>query len=165
MLLETKVTIIEDRPDRMVISESFKPQRWGGFGLRAEDFLLLVLYPFIRLVWGARKVSFDRAYQHVRIQNRFLFSGKVTEVPFSDIERFAFTPREKTVSAGGSGRQGPGDVGMAFTLDLEELFLVPVDGTPVKISTTYRNDRLIREIGVKITELTRKPFGDTPGKG
>ena len=111
-MLETRIKLIEDRPDRIVIGESLRPWQWGGLGFSPVQVALLLLFPFILMVKGTRKVAFDAAYQTVTADSRILFARRQKHVQFSDIENILLSPRRVTLVVGGTGtgRHTAGDV-------------------------------------------------------
>lgn len=153
-MLETRIKILEDRPDRIVVRQSLRPWQWGGPGV-----LAMLLSPLlISLIWLAidKKIVCDKFYQSVIVNNRFLVFQRRKEIPFSEIKSIILLPRVVTRVAGGSGRGGEGS--WPVTLDLGGLSLMLADNTSVNIVTTYRDSRELATLGDKLGVVMGKPF-------
>ncbi|MBN2238158.1 MAG: hypothetical protein JW712_00150 [Dehalococcoidales bacterium] len=153
-MLETRIKIIENRPDRLVYTESVKPWPWGGFSLDPSQVIMLVAYPFIKAVKGSNRVSIDTAYQSMTIESRGFFSGRKKEYPFRSIESIVVSPRNYTPTTGGQWSA-------VHPIHLGELTVILNDETRLNAATAYWNDHKLKDIGRKISELTGKPFDET----
>ncbi len=159
-MLETKIKLLEDRPDRIAITEIIRPWQWGGPAFSPVQIVLVLLFPVMLILKGSRKVVFDRAYQSVTIDCGILFLRQRKQVQFAAVGNILLPLREVTrvVTGGSPSHQGMGDIGLPVTLDLGDLSLSLLDKSKLKIATAYWSDKKIRSIGKKIGELIEKPF-------
>ena len=152
-MLETKIKVLEDRPDLIVIKESFKPWQWGGFSFNLASITSILVFLIMLIVKGNIKIAFERAYQSVNLNSRMLFSRKQKTVQFAEIENVSLFSSKAT-------RAGDNDNPSLATLslDLAEISLNLIDKSTLKILTAYWTDKEIRIIGKKIADLLEKPF-------
>lgn len=152
-MLETKIKVIEDRPDHILIKESLRPWQWGGLSFGPAQISAVLVYLVNLVVKGTRKIVFEGAYQAVTINSRTLFSRKQKQVQFAEIENVSLS-LQKMTRAGDNANPSLA----TLSLELGELSLILLNKSNVKIVTTYLSDKEIRVIGKKISELIRKPF-------
>jgi hypothetical protein len=152
-MLETKIRLLEDRPDLIVIKESFRPWEWGGFSFNLASITSILVFLVMMVGKGNSKVLFERAYQAVTLNSGILFSRKQKTVQFAEIEKISLSPCKMT-RAGDNANPSLA----TLSLDLGELLLTLSDKSSVKIATAYWSDKEIRVLGKKIAELLGKPF-------
>jgi hypothetical protein len=148
--METRTKTLEDRPDRIVLRESFMPWRWGGPQWPTVLFIPL-LWPVLRLAFD-KKVVFDRANQSMVVEKRVLFVSRRTEIRFADVASVCLSPRGITEIPQGQQFVGP------ITIRVEDLSLLLHDGTQVKIATAHRGSPEIEALWGRLGELTGRPF-------
>jgi hypothetical protein len=156
-LLETKIKLIIDKPDRIVINESLNPWRWGGLDFNIAQLALVLIYPFILLGRSSTKIVLDCAFGSVTIESRLLFSHRKRQVPFSDIVNVSLSRRGVTHLAGPGSTDNPG-ISTPFPLSLGDLSLNLSDKLSLRLVTAYWTDKSLRDIGGKISEIIEKPF-------
>lgn len=148
--METRTKMLEDRPDRIVLRESFMPWRWGGPQLPAMLFIP-VLWPLLRLVFD-KKTVFDRADGSIVVGKRFLFVRRQARTHFSDVDSISVSPRQITEVVAGNRFAG------TVTIRVKDLSLTLFDGTRLNVATAYRGSPELEALGSRLGGLMGRPL-------
>jgi len=152
-MLETKIVLLEDKPNLIVIKESQRPWQWGGFSFNLASVTSILVFLVMLVVKGNIKISFERAFQTVTLHSRVLFSRKKKTVQFAEIENISLSPGKMT-RAGDNANPSLA----TLSLDLADISLNLTNKSSLKILTAYWSDKEIRIAGKKIADLLEKPF-------
>lgn len=157
-MLETKILLLEDRPDRIVIKQSYQPWRWGGFTFSIFQIALILAFPLILVLKGSRKITVDTAFRNINIKNSGVLSREQKQIHFSEVDNVTLSSRTTTVATDRNIIANPDTINIPIPMSLVELSFLLSNQSKVKILTGYRNNQNLSDIGNKLSTIMNKPL-------